>query len=261
MNPSQINICDVSVHFYYRRGEKDITILFIHGLGGSRDDFSAAFNAPELREYNLIVPDLAGHGESEASDEFFYTMEEQADILDELIKNLSISDKIVIVPHSMGGPIAVSLAEKIEEKAIGMVYAEGNLNEEDCFLSQKIIEKYSIEEWRDTGFKKLVEKFSQNPDLREYAVSFNKSGPVTLYRSSEELYKVSVQDTLLSRILELDIPVVGIFGEENKGRFSSETMLSKHFPIKYVPDAGHYMMNDNPAAFYQLVGYFIMQLY
>ena len=160
----------------------------------------------------------------------------------------------------MGGPIAVSLAEKLKNKVTGMIYSEGNLDEGDCFFSQKIVEKYDIEEWRESGFKEFVDRFMESPDTAEYAANFIKSGPDAIYRSSQDLYKVSIENTLLSRIIQLSIPFLGIFGEKNKDSFSSETKISEYFPVRYVPDAGHYMMHDNPVDFYSIVTDFIRSI-
>ena len=57
---------------------KDIVILFIHGLFGNKNWFKSYYKEYDLDKYSWIVPDLIGYGESEKPDNLdFYTMENQ----------------------------------------------------------------------------------------------------------------------------------------------------------------------------------------
>ncbi|MFW9924029.1 MAG: hypothetical protein ACFFDW_12155, partial [Candidatus Thorarchaeota archaeon] len=81
--------------------------------------------------------------------------------------------------------------------------------------------------------------------------------PKTTYLSAKDLVAVSKSDTIITRIENLNIPVIGIFGELNKGKFSSEIKLARKFPIYYVPNAGHAMMYDDPIIFLEIVHNFL----
>jgi pimeloyl-ACP methyl ester carboxylesterase len=96
-------------------------------------------------------------------------------------------------------------------------------------------------------------KFQNNQEMTAFAKSFSKASPETIYGSSRDLYRVSKEDMLLMRLVQLSIPVFGIYGAKNKGRFSSEKKLLSKFPVRFIPDAGHAMMYDNPDFFYKTV--------
>ncbi|MFQ6125489.1 MAG: alpha/beta fold hydrolase [Candidatus Heimdallarchaeota archaeon] len=250
---------DITISFYHCVGEKDLILLLFHGLGSSKEDYLQIFNYDKLKANTITIPDLVGHGESSKPPNFSYSMDDQAKILFRLLERLSFKSNIVLVAHSMGGPIAVSLAELLSDRVVGMVYAEGNIDVGDCFFSKFVIDSFSLENWEDTGFEQSLAEIRKDPDLADFAVSFAKAGAITTYKSSEDLVRVSKEDTLLERLIQLSIPVLAIFGAKNKGKFSSEKKLQAKFPIRYIPDAGHGMMVENPHAFYKTIIDFLEQ--
>jgi pimeloyl-ACP methyl ester carboxylesterase len=143
---------------------------------------------------------------------------------------------------------------------MGMIYAEGNIDAGDCFFSKDVIDTFSIAEWEEKGFNQFLKRFQANPKAASFAATLSKASPLSIYRSSEDLYRVSEEDTLFMRLVNLSIPVLGIFGEKNRGKFGSEEKLLSKFPVRYIPDAGHSMMIDNAAFFYRSIADFLKQL-
>jgi len=54
--------------------------------------------------------------------------------------------------------------------------------------------------------------------------------------------------------------VLVIYGEKNKGLWTSEKKMVDQFSLVYIPGAGHAMMEDNPDAFYGAVIRFVKGL-
>ncbi|NHJ88019.1 MAG: alpha/beta hydrolase [Asgard group archaeon] len=250
---------NAKLSYILSRGTKKLTLIFIHGLGSSKYDFLEALDFEVLTSYNLIFLDLVGHGNSSVPENFSFTMKEQADILLKLINSLDIPDDIVIVSHSMGGPIGIILAELLGIRCVGLIYVEGNLDENDCFSSKEIISKNTYDEWLSTGFKADVEALKKNPEMVAYTENFIKAGAETIYKSSVDLVKESTEGELFQRIVNLSIPVLAIFGEKNKGRFTCEEKLASKFPLIFIPDADHSLMIQNPKAFYEAIIDFLSQ--
>jgi len=69
-------------------------------------------------------------------------MREQAEVVKTLIDALLVEGDVVFIPHSMGDPIGIYLAPRVR----GIVYAEGNIDINDCFGSNAIITKYTYDE-------------------------------------------------------------------------------------------------------------------
>eukprot|EP00960_Hanusia_phi_P034323 750994-Hanusia_phi.AAC.1 len=118
--------------------------LFIHGLGS--DSSTCSPSQKLLDKMQWIIPDLVGHGMSCKPVELeAYTMQSQASFIHKIVSEQQVKD-LFVIGHSLGGPVAIKLCEKInrEEKNMSvrcLVYEEGNINEDDCFGSKKILDK------------------------------------------------------------------------------------------------------------------------
>src|SRR4051812_42233338 len=77
------------------------SILFIHGLGESGLSFIESFDAPELRNYNLVIPDLVGYGRSSSAFNADYSFSAQLDRLWRLVSQMGL-EEFFLVGHSLG---------------------------------------------------------------------------------------------------------------------------------------------------------------
>ncbi len=248
--------------YTYHKGKKPMTIVPIHGLGGSKDYWQPIHDYPELSQYSILIPDLVGFGDSKPAPKGFkYTMREQAQAVKALIDAVGIKGDVLLIPHSMGGPIGVYLAELLGPRVKGIVYCEGNIDFDDCFGSNLVITKYTFDEYAKTGFQKDLEGMVKRGYAPSMMESQRKAGAVTMYRSSEDLVKVSKEDKLAGELKALKVPTLVVYGEKNKGLWTSEKKMAALFPLVYVPGAGHVMMSDNPDYFYGEVAKFIKSVH
>ncbi|WP_299618519.1 alpha/beta hydrolase [uncultured Tenacibaculum sp.] len=87
-------------------------LMLLHGFLERSEMWS--FLIDELKnEYKIITVDLLGHGESECLG-YIHTMEEMAAVVHQILEKEDIS-KITAIGHSMGGYVALALAEKHPE--------------------------------------------------------------------------------------------------------------------------------------------------
>lgn len=98
-------------------GADGYPIVLIHGLGLDRTIWFEMASR-YLQDYRVILPDVRGHGESDAP-EGTYTMSLLADDLAEFLEVLGIG-KAVICGHSMGGYITLAFAARHPEMMSGM---------------------------------------------------------------------------------------------------------------------------------------------
>jgi pimeloyl-ACP methyl ester carboxylesterase len=244
--------------YYYRKGTP-VTLVFIHGLGDWKETHLRASEYPKLSKYGMLMVDQIGYGDSSHPDGFNYTMKEQAQAIKLLMDKLGIDD-VVLIPHSMGGPVAVDLAELYGSRVKGIIYAEGNVDFNDCFFSNWIITEHSYDQWVNETFPSLLERYKKNPSQVNYTVSFGKAGAISTYKSSEDLVAVSKKDDIKDRLAALKVPVLAVFGEKNRGKFTSEAKLGEAFPLVFIPDAAHSMMVDNPDAYYREIAIFLEKI-
>ncbi len=84
------------------------TIMFVHGYAGCAETWEYQITH-FARNYRVIVPDLRGHGQSDAPFTQ-YTMDELVDDLHNIVQALKLPDKFILVGHSFGGSICVEYA-------------------------------------------------------------------------------------------------------------------------------------------------------
>lgn len=95
------------------------TIVFIHGFAGCAETWEFQINQFAKR-YRVVVPDLRGHGQSDApySD---YTMPEIVADLHAVAEHLKLPDKFVLVGHSFGGSMCVEYVTAHPERVAKLV--------------------------------------------------------------------------------------------------------------------------------------------
>ena len=93
---------------YVERGSGP-AIVMIHGLGGQLRNFGYAMLEPLARDHRVILVDRPGSGYSTADDDSEPGIAAQAAIVARFIEALGI-DRPLLVGHSLGGAVALSLA-------------------------------------------------------------------------------------------------------------------------------------------------------
>jgi abhydrolase domain-containing protein 6 len=109
------------IDWFYLASESDgdkPPVLLIHGFGADSSNWVRFANALE-GEYNFIIPDLPGHGESIAEPTMNYSTEHQAQRLLALMDALG-HDRFHVAGSSMGGAITLQMALQAPERVLSM---------------------------------------------------------------------------------------------------------------------------------------------
>ena len=244
---------------------KDLTIIYIHGLAPISplfiEMFADQYHKFSLSEYSFLIPNLIGFGKSEKPYNLdIYTMENQGHYLYDLLLSENIHS-VIIIAMSLGGPVAISLIDKIKKdpdekvEVKGLFYLEGNLDKNDTFFSSKIA-KYPFEQFRvqfDSWIDDLIKR--SKPENVEFLEGYRAMSPYPIWGSAYDIVKLSESDKLLPRLQQLgNFPMYFVFGEKNKGRFTSESLVKNaNLPVIYIPDAGHALREDNPKGFWKIM--------
>lgn len=103
--------------YYKKRGEGKAVIL-VHGFLENHKMWDGLVE--KLKEnHEVIVLDLLGHGDSDGLCDI-HTMEQQAQVINEMMNRLGII-KATVIGHSMGGYVSLAFAEAYPEKLSGLV--------------------------------------------------------------------------------------------------------------------------------------------
>jgi pimeloyl-ACP methyl ester carboxylesterase len=102
---------------YLEGGTGNETILLLHGFAGNKDHWLAM--APYLRDYHLVIPDLAGHGESSKREDAKYDTLQQIDRLHQLVRQLQLG-RFHLAGNSMGGMFSGAYAARYPQDVISV---------------------------------------------------------------------------------------------------------------------------------------------
>lgn len=253
---------------YAEEGEGSGTLLFVHGLASYLPAWQK--NIPELRNLaRCIAVDLPGYGKS-AKGDYPYTMRFFAETLREFMDRLGI-DSAVVVGHSMGGQIAMTLALQFPERVAGLVLvAPAGLEPFSDAEKQLIRQLVTPEYIGDTSPQQVRENFARSfyrmpPDARfmvEDRLRLRGAGDFPAYcrAVSQSVYGM-LDEPVQDRLAKITQPTLIIFGENDGlipnpyihaalttpeiARAGQERISGSQLLL--LPECGHFVQFEKPA--------------
>lgn len=246
------------IPYLYREGAGGPAILFVHGLGGSKENFYSAFQSPALNNCTLVIFDLPGTGLAE----FDPTAGLDVSGLSEIAEDVAAA--LLPGPHwlagaSMGGLIALLQFRRSGVGRVqGFINLEGNLCPEDCMFSRRVV-SHTLESFASL-YRQMMEELRLSRSVGDQIISQNMALnlDVSAYHAySFETVKESDSGRLLQEFLSLQLPRLFLYGERNKTLSYLPQLRSSHVQVAEIPSAGHFLFYDNPIAVYQAIGDFV----
>ncbi len=228
---------------YLRHGDGEETVVLVHGFGG--DLTTWLFNAEHLAAggRSVYAFDLPGHGGS-SKDVGAGTVEELAAALLEALAALGI-ERAHLVGHSLGAAVALEAAARRPGLARSLVLvAPVGLGEEiDGEFLRGFVEAQTRRELRP-----VLERLFANPDVvtRQFAEEVLRGKRVdgvedALRAIAGSCFPDGRQALRLGeRLASLDVPVLAVWGEEDRVVPPSHAdALPAGARREVVPGAGH----------------------
>ncbi len=231
---------DQEIAFAQRPGGESC-IVFLHGLGCSKESFAEAFQGPYFPDrFTLLAPDLIGHGGSSKPDDLSYELAEQSDMVIALLNELAI-EKIAIIAHSMGNVPGLLLTQK-GLNLFGYYCLEGNMTLADCTTSARVA-KFSEGDFVKKFYPLSPQRFRCRGVPDELGAS-----ALAYYRSARSLVAWSSGGRLLPLYHGLTADKAYLYGSKSKApEFIAQ--LGDGAIIE-IAESGHFLMNENPAQTY-----------
>jgi pimeloyl-ACP methyl ester carboxylesterase len=221
-------------------------IVYLHGLGcaGNRDWPPVARGAALQGRASLWV-DLVGFGRSERPADFSYDLRDQAELL--AVRLGSEPGPLALVGHSMGGTLAVLLAECLLRDGRpphALVLAEPNLRPEDATGSARAAAT-PVE-----AFLRGWEGWIRQTSSAWYQEALRQADPLAFHRSAVSLVHHGAD--MLARFTALPLERKGYILGGRSDAATHETarrVADAGIRVVTVPDSGHAFSEDDPEGF------------
>ena len=237
------------------KGKGDITLILVHGWSNTRsiwDDQISHFS----KNYKVIAVDLPGFGKS-GNDRNEWTIESYGNDISCIMQQLNLK-KVVLVGFSLGAPVVIEAANKMQDRIIGIVLVDG-IQDVDMKIPPTMA-KYIDSQMMDlvTNYTKgkLIDGgyFKKNTDTAFQRVEMLLEGAshVGWRESLASLIKWQ-NENCTNSIKTVKAPIIAINSDQQPPNIEAFRRYAPGFKAKIVQDVGHLVMWDNPKAFNQLL--------
>jgi pimeloyl-ACP methyl ester carboxylesterase len=250
-----------AIEYFYREGKEE-TIVFIHGLGGAKENYWEACKTNALAEHTLICFDNPGTGNSTYYDEDPLDVDDLVAITSLFIDQLNISN-FILTGTSMGGLTTLLYLQRGGlAKVKAYINIEGNLMPEDCMFSSKVV-TYDYKTFADLVFPKTIVDMKNNGNTGYHIIANNlqlNTNVKSYYNYSFQTVTYSATGELLRYYLFLKLPRLFIYGDENKHLSYIPDLVKNKMNIKAISNSNHFVFYDNPKEMYDVIGEVINSL-
>lgn len=221
-------------------------VVFIHGLGcASTWEYPRIVTDPAFGGRHAILIDLPGYGYSVRPDAWDYRTSSQAQVVVELLDAIGLTH-LDLYGHSMGGSIAIEVASLLPSRVQTLAVSEPNFTPGGGMFSREIARQPEVE-FVENGYSRMLEEESS-----PWAASLQSSAPWTLWRGANSLVE-GIDPAWMQLFLALSCKKSLIFGELSLPDGDADAVRNAGIPVHIVPDAGHSMSWENPAALAEIL--------
>ena len=246
---------------YDVRGGGDVNLVFVHCWSCNREFWREQLDV-FADDYRVVALDLGGHGQSPATRESWSILGLAQDV--KAVADELELDNIVLIGHSMGGPVSLEAARLMSGRVIGVIAAD-TLHDADLKFppdqAEQMIAAFEADfagtmasmfagmaaEGMDTGLRDwIVTKASNaNPEvavalLRDFG---NLDFPALFSNAGVPIRAINAMSSVMT-------PTTNIEGNRKYADFDATLM----------EDVGHFLQLENPQAFNRLLRVYLQEL-
>lgn len=235
-------------------------LLMIHGLLGPIDYFAPA---RYLDKFDIHTPDMLGYGRRR-SVEAGIDLAVQADALARYLRD-EVKRPAWLLGHSVGGVVAMMVADRAPELVAGLVSVEGNFTLRDAFWCARIAILDETEWAAEYGAMEdapvaWLEKSGIDADDERVAWAreiLTNQPYTTVQAMAKSIIDVTGKPDwleLVRRVLVRGAPLYLLGGEQSAAGWDvPEWVLAAARQVLVQPKAGHMMMLEDPRAFCRIL--------
>ena len=236
---------------YEVHGSGEPTLVFIHGWSCDARYWRA--QVPHFAaNHRVVVIDLAGHGHSGLEREE-YTMAAFGADVEAVVGDID-AGQVVLIGHSMGGPVSVAAAQRMPEKVIGIVGVD-TFQDVGREMTREEFDAWMApmkSNFRDGARQFVPQMFIDATDaaLRDWVVADMSAAAAEVAVSAmEQMLLDTISGKALSAISSLRVPVVAINADIWPTNIEANREHIGHFDAVIMEDTDHFLHMAVPEAF------------
>lgn len=222
------------------------TRVYVHGLGSTSPAYFAASAVhPLLAGRRSLLVDLLGHGHSDRPEDFSYTLEAHADALATALEQAG-TGAAELIAHSMGGAVAIVLADRHPHLVSRLVLVDANLDPTPpgpVAAGSSGLATYTEQEFLAGGWAEVRDRVGAH-----WWSTMRLAGRVALHRSAVHL-AAGTTPTMREVLLRLKMPRSYLLPAQDGTLPGTGALEAAGVAVVPVPDCGHNIMLDNPDGF------------
>ncbi len=269
------NVATNGTTIHIRVGGKGPAVVLLHGYGETGDMWGP-LAADLARDHTVVVPDLRGMGLSSKPKGGFDKKTQAGDVAG-VLDALKI-ERADLVTHDIGNMVGYAFAASYRDRVTKFVLIDAPVPGVGPW--EEILKNPLLWHFRFGGpdMERLVagreriyldrfwNEFSATPSRfteasrKHYAALYARPGAM---RAGFAQFAAFDQDAIDNKAFvaagKLGMPVLALGGEKSFGLTMAEVMgfAASHVQGAVVPDSGHWIMEENPAATVKLVRTFL----
>ncbi len=248
---ARIAIAPDGVHVQYRiYGAGEPALVFIHGWSCDSNYWREQLPAFD-KKYTLVTVDLAGHGGTDGNRTDWSIAHFGQDVASAL--SAVPNKQLILVGHSMGGPVAIEAARLLKGRVIGIIGVDTfksigapapSKAQVDAAL--KPFEADFIGQTRTLVADHLFVKGSHAQLAQQIAYDMSLSPP----RVAVPAMRAVLEYDFTEPLKDISVPIVAI--NSDLGEPVNEARIRKVLPkfrTVTIPGTGHFLMMEDPQRF------------
>ena len=207
------------------------------------------------KSYRVITLDLAGHGDSTRGERKDFTIAAFGEDVSTVVESVG-PKKVILVGHSMGGPVALEAARRLGHRVVGIVPVD-TLTHVDGGLRPEELDAFFAPFYAD--YPAAVEKFIRawmflpgaDPKLIDGIVARAVSTPAEVGLSA---LQNAFRNDARPALRELRVPIHALNADKFPTNADAARRYAPQFDATILKGHGHYLMLENPSEFGEALG-------
>ena len=253
LKKKQVNTGEMNMSLYSNRNAGFPSIIMLHGFSADKDNW-IRFARHLNKDFNLVIPDLAGHGDTGYEKFWNFSAPAQARRIASLMEKMQI-DKAHLIGNSMGGFISAHFARMYPQKTLSATLMDpAGVSAPNASVMEKMLLQ-GRNPFEINNRQEFDDFYAMTMSKPPYLPGFVLTAIAEKYQQRrEQLVHVFSgffdQDWLDSVLHEIKVPVILLWGAEDKLIDVSSVDVWRagieDVQVKIWPGVGHLPMLEIP---------------